>query len=190
MPRTRVRTDTVYKFDELSEFAQDKAIEHLYDINIDYEWWEYDGHTGFTADEIKKYGLSENAGDLLTFKKMYFDLDRGSYIQFADARFNDLETARKYLQVPDEIWECVDWNINDQPGRHGNTRLEWEWHGDDDITTEQETILDNAVEQFAAKVSEALSGLQRQYDYLTGREAIVETIRMNDYEFTEDGHIA
>ena len=32
--------------------------------------------------------------------------------------------------------------------------------------------------------------LQREYDYLTSREAILETIELNDYEFTEDGDLA
>lgn len=32
--------------------------------------------------------------------------------------------------------------------------------------------------------------LQKEYEYLTGEEAIIETIEANEYEFTEDGTIA
>jgi len=31
--------------------------------------------------------------------------------------------------------------------------------------------------------------LQREYDYLTSEEAIIETIKANDYDFTEDGKL-
>jgi len=35
------RTYQVYKFKELSEDGQQKALETLSDININYEWWDY-----------------------------------------------------------------------------------------------------------------------------------------------------
>ena len=34
-----------------------------------------------------------------------------------------------------------------------------------------------------------LSMLRREYEYLTGEDAIIETIQANDYEFTENGKI-
>ena len=39
--RTITTVKTVYSFDELGEDAQEKAIENLYDLNIDYDWWEF-----------------------------------------------------------------------------------------------------------------------------------------------------
>ena len=44
-------------------------------------------------------------------------------------------------------------------------------------------------ERFDNKISEALSDLQKNYEYLTTREAIEETIEVNDYKFTADGRI-
>lgn len=41
MPRIDVVETEVFKFDELTEEAKQSAIENLYDINVDYEWWEY-----------------------------------------------------------------------------------------------------------------------------------------------------
>lgn len=38
--RTFTTTHTVYKFDELTDEAKAKAIESLYDINVDHDWWE------------------------------------------------------------------------------------------------------------------------------------------------------
>ena len=34
----RIRETKVYPFDELSEDVKEKAIEKLYDINVDHEW--------------------------------------------------------------------------------------------------------------------------------------------------------
>lgn len=54
---------TVYSFDELSEEAKQKALENLYDINVNYDWWEY------------IYGDAETIGLKLTG----FDVDRNKY---------------------------------------------------------------------------------------------------------------
>lgn len=186
----RIKSYPVYKYDELSESAKERACEKLYDINVDHEWYDYDGKTGFSQVEIDKYGLElEYSGDLLNYKKLYFDLDRANYIQFVDASFAHEDTARKYLMVPAELWQKVDFTINDQPGRNGDTRLEYEHSEGDNFTDAEIVILDRAVKQFSDKVHEALSGLRSQYEYLCTREAIEETIRANMYEFDERGNI-
>lgn len=41
----------VYKFGELSERAQQKAINHLSDINVTHEWYD------FIFDEVKNLGF-------------------------------------------------------------------------------------------------------------------------------------
>ena len=56
-------TTTLYSYDELSEDAKDKAIEEMYDINVNHDWWE------FTYDDAETIGL----------KITGFDIDRGSY---------------------------------------------------------------------------------------------------------------
>lgn len=187
------KTYDVYKYDELPEDIKEKVLNDLYDINVDYEWWDYDGHTGFTAKEIKRYRLDINhCTDLLNFSEMYFDLDRGSYIQFVDAEFAHDETARKFLGIPQRLWEETNFIINDQPYRDTNTRLEYEpgyARNYKDFTPKQEEILDRAVERFADKIHAALSDLQKEWEYRTSRKAIEETIRLNDYDFTLDGDI-
>lgn len=40
MPRTATKTDTVYKFDELSEQAKEKARDKWREGELDYEWWD------------------------------------------------------------------------------------------------------------------------------------------------------
>ena len=37
----RHKTYKVYKFSELSEESQEKALDNLRDIDVDYDWWEH-----------------------------------------------------------------------------------------------------------------------------------------------------
>ena len=45
------REYTVYKFNELTEDQQQKAVERYGDINVDYEWWDC------TYEDAKRIGL-------------------------------------------------------------------------------------------------------------------------------------
>lgn len=49
MPQTHIVT--TYNYDELEPKAQEKALEKLYDINVDHEWWEY------LYDDAKQVGI-------------------------------------------------------------------------------------------------------------------------------------
>jgi hypothetical protein len=187
----KTKTIDLYEFDELPEDIKEKVLDNNRWINVDDSYWyDYDGKTGFSAEEIERYGLElERSTDLLTYKKLYFSIDRSWYIQFVDAEFSHDETARKYLGVPGELWDKVDWAINDQPSRDGNTRLEYDPYTIDgeDFTAEEEAILEQAVERFSDKIEEALRGLQKEYEYQTSDEAIIETIKANEYTFRADG---
>jgi hypothetical protein len=61
--RTIRKEFPVYKFHELPEDVKDKAIDALYDINVDHEWWEY---------------VYQDASDIGVEIKE-FDIDRGHY---------------------------------------------------------------------------------------------------------------
>ncbi len=49
---------TLYQFSELSEEAKEKAINNLFDINLDHDWWE------FTYEDAKNIGLKITSFDL------------------------------------------------------------------------------------------------------------------------------
>ena len=77
-----------------------------------------------------------------------------------------------------------------------NTGIEFERNtpnrktGDYDFTPYEQRIIDRATETFDDKVSAALKMLRDEYEYQTSREAIVEAIEVNDYDFDEDGNLA
>lgn len=191
----KTKTIDLYEFDELPDNIKAKVLDKNRYINVDGDWWyDYDGKTGFSSDEIKKYDLDiEEAGDLLNFDKVYFDLGRGWYIQFDGASFAHDETARRFLGVPEELWEVVRWefsNKNYSGSSHGTTKIEYEHvdsYGFYQFTPEEVEILDRAVERFAEKMEEALRNLEKDYEYQTSDEAIIETILANEYTFRADG---
>ena len=72
MPRIDVVKTEVFKFNELPEEAQQTALESLWDINVDHNWWEYD------YEDAAQIGL----------KITEFDLDRysidGDFTEYAE----------------------------------------------------------------------------------------------------------
>ena len=191
MPTTK--TIQLFKFEELSENAQAKVLDNERYINVDGDfWYDYDGKTGFSSDEIKKYHLKgEESDDLLTYKKLYFDLDRGQYIQFIGCEFNHEETARKYLGIPKKLWDNINWHFTNRDfggSSHENTKIVFECLYDDrDFNEKEQKIIDQAVERFDNKVFEAWKGLRDSYEYATSDEEVKNTIEANDYTFREDG---
>jgi hypothetical protein len=57
----REETIKLYTFEELNQEAQQKALEKFYDINVDWQWWE------FVCEDAKEVDLKISA----------FDFDRG-----------------------------------------------------------------------------------------------------------------
>lgn len=191
MPTMKTKTINLYEFDELPENIKAKVLDNERFINVDSShWYDYDGKTGFSQEEIDKYGLElEHSSDLLNYKNIYFDIDRGWYIQFVDAEFAHDETARRFLGVPKEVWGNTHWEFANKSyggNSYDSTKLQWEY-GNDFLTDEVEAILNRAVERFADKMEEALRGLQKSYWYETSDEAIIETIKANEYTFRADG---
>ncbi len=173
--RTITTVKTVYSFDELSEDAQEKAVEKLYDLNVDYDWWE------FVFEDASEVGL----------KLTSFDIDRGRSCKgefIEDALFtadriiethgstcDTYKTAAAFLKERDEAVETAPKDEN----------------GDFEDEYKLDQKLDDIENDFLANIlSDYLTMLTKEYEYKTSKEAIIETIRINDYEFDEDGNLA
>lgn len=151
----------VYTFDELTEEAQDRAIEKQADINVDYEWWDS------IEDDAEQIGLSIIEFD--TYRRTVKGKLLNDAIDVAEAIIRnhgeDCDTyklAKRYI----EDYEALP---QDEDG----------WRDSEEIDEEFEYALSQ----------EYLSMLIKDYEYLTSREAIIETIVANDYSFTEDGNL-
>lgn len=172
--RTETITRNLYKFEELSDDAKDKAIEKLWDINVDYDWWQW------TYDDAEEIGL----------KLTGFDLDRGSYCKgdfidtaeytakkiidnHGDTCCEAYTDAQNYLK---ELEAAIAKNLEE------NADCDYP---EDYLDTEEidDEFLRNLLEDYRIL-------LQKEWDYLTSIEAIIETIEANEYEFDEDGNLA
>jgi hypothetical protein len=184
---------TVFNFDELSAKAQQKAIEKLYDLNVDYSWWES------TYDDAENIDLKING----------FDLDRGSYVEL-DFKYSAKDTAQEILKNHGEmcetyilatefikryeIAEALQSIFNEQ---YENVPMYFEelseQLAEEHLLTSSEKY-EEEMEELCAEFKkdlehEYLKMLRDEYEYLTSEEAIKETIEANSYEFDEDGDL-
>jgi hypothetical protein len=174
----KTKTINLYSFNELSEQAQQKAIENLYDINVTHEWWD------FTYEDAENIGL----------KITEFDLDRNRH---ANGEF--------IFDVPVDVANAIKNNHGEQCETY-KTAIKFiaEWdnlvatHSDgietDRVCEDKEYDFDNAATGLEQDFLKALLEdysllLQKEYEYLTSKEAIIETINANEYTFTESGKL-
>ena len=149
----------LYEFRELNDAAKEKAIEHFRDFNVDYEWWSnsYDG--------MAECGIVIHE----------FDTYRGTIKSDIDDKYETAQTiisdwcetsilhvlSKQFLLDREALVKHLD---KFQPELND---LEVNYHHD--------------INQ------EMLKMLREEYEYLTSDEAVIESIEINNYEFTEDG---
>ena len=170
-------TINLYKFSELSEEAKSIAIENLYSINTDNDWW---------------YSTYEDAAQV-NLKIKSFDIGRGSFV---DAEFikNAHDTANLILLNHGESCETYKTaksflqDYNELVAKYSDgvkTNV---------VTEDNEYDFDNEADDLESDFLELISEdyriiLSNEYDYLTSEEAIIETIEANEYYFTENGEL-
>lgn len=159
----------VYQFSELSDDAKQKALETMFDINIDHDWYE------------STYEDAENVGLKITA----FDIDRGSYCE-GDFTGTAEDTAERILTDHGDTCETYATakaflaeraEILRQANRDGD-------ENDDAYEDELETLDDQFLKDI---LEDYLTILRDEYEYQTSTEAIVETIEANEYGFTAEG---
>jgi hypothetical protein len=164
---------TVYTFAELSEQGKDNAVERLSDINTSHIWYE------FTYDDAKNVGMSIGG----------FDLDRGRSI---DLEVDDYqETANKIMKEHGET--CDTYKNAIQFIAERDALVSKYSNGGNKVPEENENDFDCELDELETDYKKTLEEdylklLRNEYEYLSSREAIIETIEANEYEFTEDGN--
>ena len=177
----------VYNYDELSEDAKERALEKLYDINVDFgEWYDSDSY----AEKAKEYGVE------ILMSEASFDLDRGDFLYFETYNHQSKPNYRKGISVIDDRkfmqkagirWRSVYTDSLTIDHKHysggsGANTIECSA----ELKGEQEGQMTACLEEL---IGELLSMLRKDYEYLTSREAIEETIRANEYTFLENGQL-
>ncbi len=162
---------TLYKFAELSEDAQQTAIFNQSDINVDYDWWDS------VYEDAKEIGLIID-GFVLDYGKITAQFDNGgentarAIITNHGSECDTYKLAEQYLSARAEILTNME-DIEDDENSYA-----YELDGD------MEQLSDDFLVDLK---NEYLSILQKEFEYLTSKEQIIETIIANDYDFTVDG---
>lgn len=165
----KIKQKTVYQFSELSEDAKQKAIQEFYDINIDFDWWE------FTLDDAKNVGI----------KIETFDVGRGRDIT-GELELDAEEICEKIMK---DHGDTCDTYITAQAFLKELTPLKVKHRLLGTIDEpEYEDEANELVEQFKKDIFNCYWKMLRDdYEYRQSEEAIIETIEANEYEFEEDG---
>lgn len=161
----------LYSFDELSKAAQEKAIVYFLDSVCQDEWWEN------TYEDAANIGLKIES----------FDIEGGNYCK-GEFTLSAHEVAANIVGQHGETCET---------NKTAQTFL-------DDVNSFEQTD-DNEPgegEQYESKMMELEEDflqslcedyriiLRNEYEYLTGEEAVKETIEANEYLFYADGELA
>lgn len=194
MNRVYIKIIKTWTYEDLPEDIKEKVLEKYWDINIDHEWYNFDGLLDLNQEEIDRAGIIKeeyNYNTLFSYKNFNFSIDREWYIQFNNLTCNNDEVFRKFLGIPKNIWNLIYYSFTTGYGQYTNTQIQFKPNGhyNRDFSPRIQKILDLAEEKFNNKIDQALSILSKQYDYLTSRKAIEETLIANEYEFTEAGNI-
>ena len=181
----RKMTTMVYSFAELSEAAQERALNAFRCISVEYDWWTYGA-----------YDTICTVGNLLGLDIDRINFDTDSYCIF-DASYEYVRGAAKAVKAEfpqDTKLHDVARKLQDLQKRHfyslscavtkGRTTNRYScFRFGEDYECED---LGDIIDDFAhwAQIL-----LRDEYKYLTSDEAVKETIEANEYEFTEAGKL-
>jgi len=190
--KTITKQYQIYDFDELSEEAQEKVLNDNYDINIDYEWWQDDD---IYQEIAKDYGI------FIDIKEVSFSLDRENYVAFDTFNHSRSEKWSLPIYIKDyKLFfkkaglntnlkrvktEIDNQNINiDHTHYAGGIIANYIKDDYADITEEELEMLETCLNNM---LDEIKSQLKLEYNDLTSKESIIDTIEANEYTFLENG---
>ena len=179
------KTITLYEFDELNEEAQETALNSLCDINVDCRWWDYIYEDAYVVGlKIKEFDIDHKTirGDFQEYPLEVCRLIRKNHGKDCDT----FETAAAYRK--EYVTAFMKWRkaqIQQSEPYTSYWKLErWYWLGEFKFEDEATEIEFNFLK---ALLEDYLIMLCNEYKYQTSREQVVETIKANDYLFTELG---
>ena len=171
----KTKTIEIYDFDELSESAQDRALDNIRTINNEcYEWWD------FTYEDAETIGLCLTG----------FGLDRNRH---ATGYFKNGAESCAHLIIDNHGETCATM-VSAKVYLIDRNRFIENAPVDEDGELENEYnltgLLDDLNEEFLKSILEDYSmSLQREYEYINSKENLLEVIDCNGYTFNVNGQL-
>lgn len=192
---------TVYTYDELSDEAKQVALEKYRDINVDHDWWN------FVYEDVKTVATLMG----LDIEKIYFSgfwskgdgaCFEGSY----EYKAGSVRAVKEYAPLDEELHRIAEELVTLQRKCFHQIRARFYHSGHyyhrycTQFSIDFESPITGANyynKETEAAVIETIRDLmhwtyrqlESNYEALTTDEAVAETLKANDYDFTEDGEI-
>jgi len=167
----------LFKFNELSDKAKEKALVQYYDWNVNFDWWDS------VYYDAKNVGIAING----------FDIDRGNYCKI-EFRYDETDICHKIIMEHGE--NCETHKIAtkflsdyDELVKKYSDGVKTNIVAEDNEEDFDNEIIELETELHHELSEEYLSILRKEYEYLTSEEAIIEALEANKIEFTIDGEI-
>jgi hypothetical protein len=168
----------LYQFSELSEKAKEKALENFHDINVDYGWSDFTieeiterlNELGFNEAKVMFSGFwSQGDGACFTCESIDFKI-------FLDG---------KYKELADSLSCYISHNWRHYFATSTTVNLE---SYDEKISDDLFSSIEQDIERERERLGNMFyKELEQEYEYQTSKEAIIETIEANEYDFLESG---
>jgi organic radical activating enzyme len=174
--RTETTTRTLYKFEELSDEAKEKALDsHRYTNTEHMEWWES------TYEDAANVGIKIEG----------FDTGRPSTI---DGTVEDTESTAHQI-VRDHGEECETYKTAAEYLKERDAVIAAAPKDPDTDEYMDIEALDDKLDELGKEFTKSILEdyliiLRNELEYLESDEAAQESIEANGYEFTEDGQQA
>ncbi|KYO54158.1 antitoxin of toxin-antitoxin stability system [Tistrella mobilis] len=203
---------TVYRLDELSDAAKQKARAWYREGNFDYDWFEsvYDDFERICAiigvrldtHSVRLYGGGARQKPAIWFSGFWSQGDGACFEGRYSHAKGALHRIRDYAPQDDELHRIADalqaiqqrnfYQLHAVVTHRGRYCHEYSMIASVERDSPSEQVMSADAEE---AVTEALRGLarwlyrqlEREYEYLTSDEAVDEAIAANDYTFTEAG---
>lgn len=192
----QIRTITTYNFDELSEAAKQKALEKLADINTDFDDWH-----NFIFEDAKM--IADRIGIDIT--NIYFSgfSSQGDGACFEGSykyRQNSAALVKEYApqdtelhRIASELAEIQRRNFYKikatvkHSGRYYHSLCTYIDVFTSENAAAQVKDSGEICELLRAFMQWIYGQLEKEFNYRQSKEAIIATIRANNYEFKENG---
>ena len=190
--RIEKRSYEVYSFDELSEGAKTKALEHFRDINVEYDGW-HDPIIEGAQEDLKAMGYE----DAKIFYSGFWSQGDGAIftanVDITQWMKSQAKAVKKQYAELEPIMHLLSVGIT-QSGRYSHEMtMQCEVNTDaaDDLN-ELDRILcnkleDAILEDARSEARRIYKNLQTYYEELTSDDQVIEAIKANDYEFEKNG---
>lgn len=203
---------TVFRFDELSDEAKDRARAWYRDGGFDYDWFDaiyedFQRVAEILGIRFKTRTVRLMGGGTRQEPRIWFT---GFWSQGDGAAFEGCYTYRKgaaaeiraYAPMDAELHRIADalqqvqrrnfYRLTAEATHRGRYYHEYSMeiavtrdsHASQDMIADVEEIVTEALRDLARWLYRQL---EREYDYISSDEAVAEAIRANDYTFTEAG---